>query len=35
MKYYLLQNIFGALKNLIDMVILILDGKYQGQLIDF
>ncbi len=35
MKYYLLQNIFGALRNLIDMAIIILEGKYEGEMIDF
>jgi len=30
MKMYLLQNVAGAVKNVIEMLIIILQGKYQG-----
>ena len=33
-KMYLIQNIFGALKALMEIVIIILEGKYEGEMID-
>ena len=31
---YLIQNIFGALKSLMEIAIIILEGKYEGEMID-
>ena len=33
-KMYLIQNIFGALKSLMEIAIIILEGKYEGEMID-
>lgn len=34
MKMYRLQNIFGALRSILQIVVIFIDGKYEGQLID-
>jgi hypothetical protein len=34
MRMYRLQSIFGALKCIMQLVVVFLDGKYQGELID-
>ena len=34
MKMYGLQNIFGALKNLMQIALIFVDGKYEGKLVD-
>ena len=34
MKMYRFQNIFGALKSLLQITVIFIDGKYEGQLID-
>ncbi len=34
MKMYRLQNIFGALRCLMQIIVIFIDGKYEGQLID-
>lgn len=35
MKFYLFQNMFGVLRNLMEVVIIIFEGKYEGEMIDF
>ena len=34
MKMYLLQNVFAALRSLMEVAVIILEGKYDGELID-
>lgn len=34
MKSYLLQNVFGVLRNFAEIAVVILEGKYQGKMVD-
>jgi hypothetical protein len=34
MKMYLWQNVFGALRNLVEAFIIVLEGKYEGEILD-
>lgn len=34
MKMYMLQNVFTALRSLVEIALIILEGKYEGEMID-
>ena len=34
MKMYLLQNVFGALRSIMEAVVIMMEGKYQGEMVD-
>ena len=34
-KFYLMENVFGALKRLTDMLIMLFENKYEGQEVEF
>ena len=31
---YLLQNVFGALRSLMQIILIVIEGKYEGEMID-
>jgi hypothetical protein len=34
MKMYLWSNVFGAVKSLMEIIIIVLEGKYEGEVLD-